>query len=280
MLDPIIKAQTVRTGTGFARLIEAQLKAFITSGKVEEAIASMKTLEQSNTAGARAQLYFKLGKLLEKELDSLKQKGNTKALAQMHQAYRTFLTTLAESKTGQSYDSLQWAGEGLLTLDAYADAEKVLRRVLTEFTADPQFVQQSGGRARLLRTRLRLVTALRGQKKFDEANSTIDELMAQKPPFLETLFEKGMLLESEAAAGQGSWNTALRHWEDLSKKMERMRPRPASYYDAWYHVAWVLYQQKDPTKARQTLMGVMRLSPSVGNAEMKSKYQGLLAKLK
>ena len=57
--------------------------------------------------------------------------------------------------------------------------------------------------------------------------------------------------------------------------MERMRPRPASYFDAWYHVAWVLYQQKEPAKAKQALLGVMRLSPSVGGPDMKAKYQGV-----
>ena len=101
LLDPVVKAQTVKSGPGFARLMEAQLKAYITSGKVEPAIASMKALEQSGGAAGRAQLYFKLGKLLEKELESLKQKKNTAALTRMHQAYKTFLTTLAESKTGQ-----------------------------------------------------------------------------------------------------------------------------------------------------------------------------------
>jgi cellulose synthase operon protein C len=280
LLDPVIKVQTVKTGAGYARLIEAQLKAYITSGSVEQAIASMKVLEQSGDASGRAQLYYKLGKLLEKELESLKEKKNTAALTRMHQAYKTFLTTLAESKTGQSYESLQWAGEGLLTLDAYADAEKVLRRVLTEFTADPQFLQQQGGNGKLFRTKLRLITALRGAGKFGEANTILEELLKQKPPYLETLIEQGMLLESEAAAGKSTWSSALRHWEDLTKRMERMRPRPVSYYDAWYHVAWVLYQKKEPEKAKQALMGVMRLSPNVGGADMKAKYQGLIAKLK
>ncbi len=280
ILAPVVKAQTVKSGTGYARLIEAQLKAFITSGNVEPAIASMKALEESGGAAGRAQLYFKLGKLLERELDSLKQKGNAAALNRMHQAYRTFLTTLADSKTGQSYESLQWAGEGLLALDANVEAEKVFNRVLKEFTADPQFLQQPGSRGKLLRTRLRLASALRGQNRFDDANMILDDLLKQKPPVAEALFEKGMLLESEAAAKKGTWTAALKHWEDLTRKMERMRPRLAGYYDAWYHVAWVLYQQKDTAKARQTLLGVMRLSPGVGGAEMKSKYQGLLAKLK
>jgi cellulose synthase operon protein C len=104
--------------------------------------------------------------------------------------------------------------------------------------------------------------------------------MSQKPIYLETFFEKGLLLESEAAAGKGTWSAALRHWEDMTKKMERMRPRPVTYFDAWYHLAWVLQQQKDPAKAKQALLGVMRLSPSVGGAEMKAKYQALLANLK
>ena len=45
-------------------------------------------------------------------------------------------------------------------------------------------------------------------------------------------------------------------------------------------MAWGLSKQKNTSKARQALMGVMRLSPGVGSAEMKAKYQGLLARLK
>ena len=209
LLLPIVKAQTVKSGTAYARLMEAQLKAYITSGQVEPAIASMKELEQAGGAASRAQLYFKLGKLLEKELDSLKQKKNTAALSRMHQAYKTFLTTLADSKTGQTYDSLQWAGEGLLTLDANKEAEKVFRRVLDEFTKDPQFLQQPNGRAKLLRTRLKLAAALRGQGKFDEANSLVDELIAQNNRYIEPKFEKCSLLEAEAEANRGNWATAL-----------------------------------------------------------------------
>jgi cellulose synthase operon protein C len=151
---------------------------------------------------------------------------------------------------------------------------------LTEFTADPQFLQQQGGRGKLQRTKLRLVSALRGQGKFDEANPMVDELMEQKPAYVETLFEKGMLLESEAASGHGKWSTALGYWENLIKRMEKTRPRPTSYFDAWYHVAWVLFQQKETAKAKQALSGVMRLSPSVGGPEMKAKFQGLLTRLK
>jgi tetratricopeptide (TPR) repeat protein len=167
-----------------------------------------------------------------------------------------------------------------LTIEAYEDAEKVYQRVLTEFGQNSQFLDDPNGRAQLKFVRARLASALRGQKKYDEAGSLLEELMAQKPAPIKILFENGLLLEAEAEAGRKSWAAALRQWEDLTKMLERARPRPEVYYDAWYHVAWAFFQQKSTTKARQALLGVMRLSPNVGGPEMKAKYQGLLARLK
>ena len=138
----------------------------------------------------------------------------------MHQAYKTFLTTLAASKTGQTYDSLEWAGESLLSLEAYKEAEEVLQRVLKEFTQNPEFLQQPAGRSRLLRTRLKMAAALRGEGKLDEASSLVEELLAQNPRYIEPQFEKGLLLEAEAEAGKGSWSAALRHWEGLAKNLD------------------------------------------------------------
>ncbi len=279
VLDPVVKAQTVKSGVGYSRLVEAQLKALITSGKVEPAIDAMKSLEAAGGAAGRASLYVKLGKLLEKALEDLHSKGKTAELAKMNNAYKTFLTTLVETKTGQTFESLEWAGEALLTLGAYQDAENVFRRILTDFSQNPQFLDQGNGR-KLLAVRLKLASALRGEKKFDEAASLVEELMTQKPPYVDVLFENGLLLEAEAENGRKSWSAALRQWEDLTKRLERSRPRPKIYYDAWYHVAWVLFKEKSTAKARQALMGVMRLSPHVGGPEMKAKYQSLLARLK
>ncbi len=261
LLDPIVKAQTVKSGPVYSRLLEAVLTANITAGKVDPAVAAMKALEESGGAAGRAQLYFKLAKLLEKEVDTLQHKGNTAAVAQMHKAYKAFLTTLAESKTGQTYESLDFAAQGLLRLNADQEAEKVLRRMLEQFTQDAPFLQTKDGRTRLLLTRLKLSAALRGQQRFDEAGSLLDELLAQKPPYIETLVEKAMLLEAEADSGRGSYAPALKQWEDVTKRLDRARPRPLLYYDAWYHMALVHSKLKDPAKARQTLLGVMRLAP-------------------
>jgi tetratricopeptide (TPR) repeat protein len=279
LLEPIVRAQHVRSGPAFSRLMEAQLTALIATSQVEQAIATMRTLEQAGGAGNLTQLYLKLGKLLERELESLREKGNTAAFARVHQAYKTFLTTLAERKTGQTYESLEWAGERLIALDAYKEAEETLTRVLKTFSEDPQFMQQKDGRNSLLRTRIRLAEAFRGQGKLDLAGSLVEELIAQNPRIIDPLFEKGMLLEAEAEARRGEWTAALRHWQNLVRKVEPLRPRPMVYYDIWYHVAWVLYQQRETQKARQTLQGVMRLAPRVGGPEMKAKYDGMIARL-
>jgi tetratricopeptide (TPR) repeat protein len=280
LLDPVIKAQTKKTGPEYALLLEAQLKAYILTGKVDPAISSIKALEEAGGTAGRAQLYFKLGMLLEKELEALRARKNTKALASLTQAYKAILNTVVESKTGQTYESLDWAGSSLLTLDAYQDAEAVFRRMLHDLSEDPRYLEQPNAKARLTLIQIKLAAALRGQKKFDEANLLLEDPLAQKPPYLDALVEKGLLLEAEAEAGKGSWAAAIQHWENLTKRTERSRPRPAAYYDAWYHVAWGFSKQKNPSKARQALMGVMRLSPNVGGPEMKAKYQGLLARLK
>ncbi|MFO0890653.1 MAG: tetratricopeptide repeat protein [Isosphaeraceae bacterium] len=210
LLEPIGKAQTARTGAPFARLMEATLLAQINAGQIEPAIASMKALEQSGTTTGRAQLYYKLGKLLEKELERLREKKDDAGLSRTQQAYRSFLTALTESKSGQTYESLQWAGESLISLGAGADAEKVLQRVLNESITDPAFLSQPGGQEKVLQTKLKLATALRLQgskdkRFFDKASSLLDEVQSQNPRYIEPLFERGMLLEAQAEAGKGSW---------------------------------------------------------------------------
>ena len=254
--------------------------AFIGTNQVQQAIATMKTLEQQGGGGANlTQLYLKLGKLLQRELDALNQKGNASAYAQMRQSYMTFLTTLAGAKSGQTYESLEWAGESLLSLEAYRESDEVLRRVLKEFTEDPQFLQQPGGRMSLLRTRLKLAAALRGERKFEEANSLVEELLSQYPKYLEPQFEKGMLLEAEAESKRGDWSAALRHWQGLARKLEAVRPHRIEYYDTWYHIAWAFYRQRETLKARQALQAIMRLTPHVGSPEMKAKYEALFKRL-
>jgi tetratricopeptide (TPR) repeat protein len=271
--------------------MEATLLAQINAGQVEPAIATMKALEESGSTSGQAQLYFKLGKLLERELERLRTIKDFAAHGKMQQSYRSFLTALTQSKVGQTYESLQWAGESLLPLGAFPEAETVFRRVLSESINSPAFMNQPGAKERVLRTQLKLSAALRGQaiadkKKLAEASSLVEELLSHYSRYIEPLVEKGMLLETQAEAEEkakekkAAWSEAFDHWQGLAQKLSRMRPRPLAYYDAWYHAAWSLSQQQQSKKARQMLNGVLRLNPEVGSPEMKAKYQQFIERIK
>ena len=281
-LRPIVEAQKAKTGPSFARLMEAYLVAQVNAGQVEPAIASMRAIEQSGEGANRAQLYYKLGRLLETEMERLRAANQPQQLAKVRESFRTFLKALADSKNGQTFESLRWAAEGLLSLGAGAEAEAVLRKLIDESQADAEFMKQKGASDRLLRAKVKLAAAYRAQKKFDQAASMIDELMADPTyrRYLDPMVEKGELLDAQAEAGAGSWAAAGAHWQDVAQKLSRSRPRPEAYFDAWYGAALALSKQNQNAKARQALTAVMRLNPTVGGDAMKKKYEDLLAKLK
>jgi len=281
-LKPIVDQQTSKTGAAYSRLMEAYLLAQVNAGQVEPAIASMKAIEAAGADGNRAQLYFKLGRLLEREMDRLRAKNDAQALEKTRESFRSFLAALTENKTGQTYESLQWAAESLLSLDAGSEAEAVLRRVLVEFGDDPNFLKQSGAVEKVLRTKVKLAAALRVQKKFDEAASTLEEVLSNEKykRYAEPMIEKGMLLDAQAEAGQGSWSAARAHWQDVARRLSGIRPHPASYFEAWLHAAEATAKGKQTAQARQILTGIIRLNPTLGSPEMKKKYEDLLKELK
>ena len=224
------------------------LRAHVSDGQVDQALADMAALEKAGGAGAGGsltQLYFSLGKLLQKEMDRLKQTGNSVGLNKTQQAYQKFLSALASSKTGQTYDSLQWAGENMLTLNNAKEAADVFNRILATFGQDQAFLAQPGGNTRILRTRLKLAAALRGQRDFTAAEALVDELLKENPgAFKPIMVEKAQLSEDMAMAGSGNWNVAYNRWEKLARKLEQMRPKPIEYFDAWYHAALALSMEK------------------------------------
>ena len=282
LLEPIGKARQGTSGPAFGRLMSTLLRAHVSDGHVDQALADMAALEAAGGAGdSLTQLYFGLGKLLQKEIDRLKQSGDSVGLNKTQQAYQKFLSALASSKTGQTYDSLQWAGENMLTLNDAKEAADVFNRILATFGQDQAFLAQPGGKTRIFRTRLKLVAALRGQRDFTAAEALVDELLKENPgAFKPIMVEKAQLSEDRAVAGSGNWDVAYNRWEKLARKLEQMRPKPIEYFDAWYHAALALSMEKKTTLAKQILASVMRLSPTVGGPEMKAKYVELLSKLK
>jgi tetratricopeptide (TPR) repeat protein len=200
----------------------------------------------------------------------------------MKDSYFKFLDALINSKTGQTYDSLEWAGENMLTLGKSKEAAGVFKTILEKLKLgkDPAFPASSGGRDNRLRTELKLAAALRGQGDYSQAEALVDQLVKDYPRMIEVRAEKGLVLEARAAAKQGSWNAAFAQWQKLALELAGIRPKPVEYYDAWYHAALALKNMNKTAEARQTLASVMRLSPTVGGPEMKAKYKDFLSQLK
>jgi tetratricopeptide (TPR) repeat protein len=260
------------------------LRAHISTGKVDQALTDMDTLEKSGGGESLTQLYFGLGRLLEKEMASHKEKGDSAALERTQTAFQRFLAALANAKAGQTYESLEWAGENMLKLGNPKEAGDVFRRILETYGKDTAFLARTDSAARVLRTRLKLAESLRGEGDFAEAEKLVMELKKENPKAIEPLIEEGHLLEDKAAATgsavkTAAWNASYTHWKTLATRLQSARPRPPEYYDAWYHAALALYGNGKPALATQTLRSVMRLSPQVGNPEIRQKYDALLAKL-
>ena len=143
------------------------LRRHVATSQVDLAMADMAALEKSGGGAGLTRLYVNLGKLLQKEMDALKKKGDSAGLRRTQQAYSKFLGALVASPSGQTFESLEWAGENLLALGNAPEAEAVFRRILDTFNkpdAKPKPLAPEQG----LRTRLKLAAALREQGKHDE----------------------------------------------------------------------------------------------------------------
>ncbi len=286
LLDPLAKKQGTTTGPAYNRLMAAMLRSHVGVSQTDLAMADMAALEKAGGGGNLTQLYYSLGKLLEQEMDRLKKKGDSAGLNRTKQAYLKFLAALVASKSGQTYDSLEWAGENMLKLGNAKESEPVFKTILETYEKDEKFLAAPGSGDRLLRTRLKLSAALRGNKNFADAAKLIDGLVKENPKVIDPQMEKGYLLEDMAANVTGKagaakmWVAAQTHWRTLALRLGNARTKPTEYYDAWYHAALALKEEGKSKEAKQTLASIMRLSATVGGPEMKQKYKTLLDQIK
>ena len=273
-LDPAVEAMGAAalndaTRPLFVRLLKLRLQAHIAEGRSDAAISDMKALESAASGESLTQLFFGLGRLLEDEMQAQRAAGNRAKLEASRNAFQQFLDALVGSDSGQSFESLQWAGEQMIALDRPERAIAIFDRVQQDFPDHD----------RLLRTRLKRSEAFRKAGKFNDAWTVTAKLIAEHPKALDFLIEQAQILEDWAEVEPGYWNVAIRHWQDLAKKLERSRPRPPEYYECWYHVALCQVGKGSPDSARKTLKSVRALSTTLGTPEIKAKYDDLLRRV-
>jgi tetratricopeptide (TPR) repeat protein len=281
LLDPIAKKvaaapKAPELAKVQARMLSNILRAHVATGKTDLAIGDMKAIEALGGAGAStAQLYFELGKLLEREIETLEKRNDRMALDRTRTSYRKFLEALVANKSGQSFASLQWAGENLLKLGSTKQANEVFARILEVYSKDADFLKTPRANDRLLNIRVKQVAALRGEKNFAEAENKLGEIINENKRLLEPQMERGYLIDARAEAKDTTWGNSYIYWRTLALKMTNLSPKPVEYYEAWLHAASALHKQGKDDQARQTLASVMKLSPSLGGPEMKAKYTDL-----
>src|SRR5262249_18697564 len=153
----------------------------------DRAINDMKALEQAGgSKSSLTHLYLELSRSLQKEMDAQRARHDP-SLVRTQAAYRQFLAALVASQSGQSYESLMFAGESMLNLKADTreqgtsqakEAAAVFERVLKAYEKDPAFQKAP---ERLLRTRIRLAEALRRSGRFEDAQALLSALLKEQP---------------------------------------------------------------------------------------------------
>ena len=279
-LQPMLKSNPPSSDPAFGRLIATMIRARIAANQVEQAMDDMRTLEKAGGGSNATQLYYALGKLLEKEMDNLKKKGDQARLKKIQEAYQTFLVNLLKSKSDQTFDSLLWAGESLLTLGKPSEANGVFQNLIKTYGSDSKFLAMPEAPSRLLRVKLRLSASYRGMREFAQAEALIKTLVDENPKAIEPLMERGMLIEDRALAKQAEWTDASAQWKKIAQRFGAAKTKPQAYYEAWYHAALAMNYAQKPKEAKQMLASVMRLSSGVGGPEMKQKYKELIDKIK
>ncbi|HWE39520.1 MAG TPA: tetratricopeptide repeat protein [Isosphaeraceae bacterium] len=273
VLDPLAQGAGAKPAP---KLLESMLKAHVAAGQIDRAVGDMKALQAAGGSGqGMTQLYYGLGRALEDHMAELRAKGDRFALEKTQKDYLAFLEALAASQAGQSFDSLLWAGEAMLSVGAPEKAEALLNRLITTYATKPEF-QKGPGADKLARAKVKLATAQREQRAFDKAEKTLGPLLKTDP---RALIELGLVLEDRAEFTRSGWERDIAHWKRLATLLGRARHKRPEYFDAWYHVAYGLDRMGQPTEARKVLHSVMALSPTVGTPEIKKKYEDLLKKL-
>jgi tetratricopeptide (TPR) repeat protein len=256
------------------------MMANIQTGRTDEALKNIATLEQSNTPGdVMVRLYVQLGQLLETEMNAARQRDDTAKLARIQGDYQRFLSAVAANDAA-SPDILQWAGEAMLDLDMNAEAVDVLtqaaNRLKEQRDGTTNLDESQRLNTRYERALLKLTAALRKTNAFDRAAATLKPLLDRSPPLMEAMFEDCRIATAQAAARRGNWNTALAKWVELTGRLRGLKPRPPEYFEAFYELAEAQRLKGDSAEARKTLSSILKLNRRTMSSEMAKRYENAL----
>ncbi len=303
-------------GPKFASLAyQLLLRAYVGTQKLDDAREAMQRLEEIG-GGANGEsvtrIYRQLGTELEKELDRLKNSGNSMRLAQVRESFESFLNSMFERKD-QTFGSLFWMaetysglGEGSLGEPAQADAyfgraAQAYQQILSRASSESGFLEPTAVPA----VTLRLAACRRRMGEYQDALEIVSRVLKEQPQTLTAQREAAFILQDWAADPQKgdpakyleairgvpeeSGDTPIWGWASMGLKLQRLINIQQSesetdyrdhYYEARYNTAfcrqqYAQSQSDEATRKEQFQRGLAEIQAfAVTTQDVDSQWWG------
>jgi tetratricopeptide (TPR) repeat protein len=262
------------------RILVGAMEAAIAQNDLAKAESLMGDLEKQGGGDTTriTQVLVGLGRGLEQQLRQHQAAGRSAEAESVRKSYETFLEKLGAREL-QNFGSLQYLAESYFAMGIYDKAGETFERMIQFAKTDPAFAQTKGAQSELQRVRLRRATSLRLTKKFELALGEVETLLKENERLLAAVMEKGRVLQDWGGQTASKFADAAKHWDQASRKVQNMSPRPAEYFEARYGLAFCLSKTGKKDDAVKVLRSTMTLSPAVGGPETRGKFESLLKEL-
>lgn len=138
----------------------------------------------------------------------------------------------------------------------------------------------------LTQVRLLVVDLLRAERRYAEASSEADRLVADNPQVLEPMIHQAQVLQDWSKLKPEKLPKAVAAWTRVRNVLQGLQPKPPEYYDAVYNMADCLFREarasgddKKLLQAEQALKATLALYPNLHGPESVKQFQELLARV-
>ncbi len=276
---------SVRSARFASHIYQLLLRARVGLQQLDAAREVMAQLEQlaehSGGADAVTAVYVQLGKELEKELSRLKGAGDKDRFNEVRKSFEQFLDGLYQ-REDKNLSSLTWIAEtyyGLAqsSLDNATESKTYFERAAATYLSILDRAKKEkafSDKDRIAGIRLRLANCKRRQGQFDEAETLLKQLIAERPRAADVQFEMAYVWFDQGKAGKSEFlkkavegekrgqKGEVWGWTELSTRLQRLiadgrqetRDRYGDkLYEAWYNTSLCRQKmgQAQPTTAKK-----------------------------
>lgn len=320
--NPLVGPQT---GLG-VEVYKAALRAFVGTKQLDKAEGAMKSLDamvrqrgDAESSRNLTQIYIRLGRELQDQMDRLRKEGKTDELAKVSQGFELFLAQISGRDAGNSFHSLSWVAETFYSLGSghdpglkdlppaaknyYDKAAAAYGKILERAKSDPSFAPNPESVASV---RVRLARCMRRLGQYSESLDLLTEVLKERATFIDAQVEAAYTYQSWGDKKAGYYLLAIQGgrsykkangqeenlawgWGKISNMVARSVEFASLFFEARYNIAMcrlkyalVLSGEDRASKLREAerdVLVVQILYPEVGGPEWYAKFDSLLRKI-